>query len=84
MPCPYVNIIVLYVNLCNELDNATGLLDFTLGLCREEAGANDEWDLWNATLAEHFGITEVEEVEDGSGIRFFVCKVFFALFSRNE
>jgi hypothetical protein len=81
---PVCNAIVLYVNLCNELDNAAGLLDLALGLCREEAGANDEWDLWNAPLAEHFGVAKIEEVEDGGGVGFLVCKVLLALLSWDE
>lgn len=55
-------------HLCDELDDATGLLDLALSLLREEAGTDDDWDLGDAALAEDLGVAQRKEVEDGSSV----------------
>ena len=54
--------------LCNELDDATSLLDLALGVFAEVPRAHNEWDLRDAALAEDFAVAEREEVEDGSSV----------------
>jgi hypothetical protein len=56
------------LQLSDKLDNTTGLLDLALSLSRDVAGADDDGDLGETTLAENLGVTEREEVEDGGGV----------------
>ena len=44
--------------LCDKLHNPTRLLDLSLSIFAEVSRTNDEWDLWNTTLAEDFAVTE--------------------------
>ena len=70
--------------LCDELDDTARLLDLALGLGGEVAGADDERDLRNATLSEHLGVAEIEQVEDRSGVGLLVGEVLLALLSWHE
>ena len=70
--------------LCDELDNTTGLLDLPLGVLGEVAGADDEWDFWNAALAEDLGVAEGKKVENWSGVLRLAGNVLLALLSRDE
>lgn len=70
---------------CHKLHDTTGFLDLALSIFAEVAGANDERDLRQATLAENFAVAEREEVEDGCGVGAgALCKVFLALLERDE
>jgi hypothetical protein len=69
--------------LCDELDDTTGLLDLLLGLGGEVAGADNDGDLGETTLAENLGVAEVEEVEDGSLVAL-LGEVLIALLSGDE
>lgn len=57
-----------HAHLRSQLNDTTGILDLAFGFLAEESGSDDEWDLWDAALAEHLGVTERKEVEDGRGI----------------
>lgn len=70
--------------LCNELDNTTGLLDLSLGVFGEVAGADDERDLGDAALAENLAVAEWEEVEDWRGVLGAAGEVLLALLLGNE
>jgi hypothetical protein len=70
--------------LCDELNDTASLLDLLLGLGREVAGADDEWDLWETALAEDLCVAEIEEVEDGSGVGLLVGEVLLALLGWDE
>lgn len=50
--------------LCDELDNTARFLDLSLGVFAEISRADDERDLWEATLAEDLAVTERNEVEN--------------------
>lgn len=52
--------------LCDELDDTTSLLDLLLSLGADVAGADDNGDGRETTLAENLGVAVVKEVEDGS------------------
>ena len=54
--------------LCDELDDTTSLLDLPLGVLGEVSGADDQWDLRDATLSEDLGVTEGQEVEHRGGV----------------
>lgn len=70
--------------LCNELDNTTGLGDLALGVLGEVAGADDEWDGWDATLAEDFAVSEWEEVEDWGSVGLAASESLLALLLWDE
>jgi hypothetical protein len=70
--------------LCDELDNTAGLLDLALGVLGEVAGADDEGNLRDATLAEDLAVAEGEEVEDGGGLGGLVGQVLLALLGGDE
>jgi hypothetical protein len=70
--------------LCDELDDTTGLLDLALGVLGEVAGADDEGNLRDATLAEDLAVAEGEEVEDGGGLGGLVGQVLLALLGGDE
>lgn len=70
--------------LCDELDNTTGLLDLALGVLGEVAGADDEGNLRDATLAEDLAVAEGQEVEDGGGLGGLVGQVLLALLGGDE
>lgn len=57
-----------YTDLCDQLDDTTGLLDLLLSLLAHISRSHDDWDLWQTTLSEDLGVSEGEEIEDGSGI----------------
>lgn len=54
--------------LTDELQDAASLPQLFLCFSGEEACANDEWDFGETALAEDFGVTEREEVEDRSSV----------------
>lgn len=70
--------------LCNELDNTTGLGDLALGVLGEVAGADDEWDGWDATLSEDFTVSEWEEVEDWGSVGLAASESLLALLLWDE
>lgn len=70
--------------LCNELDNTTGLGDLALGVLGEVAGADDEWDGGDATLAEDFAVSEWEEVEDWGSVGLAASESLLALLLWDE
>jgi hypothetical protein len=70
--------------LCDELDDTTGLLDLALGVLGEVAGADNEGNLRDATLAEDLAVAEGEEVEDGGGLGGLVGQVLLALLGGDE
>lgn len=77
-------VVVKTSRLCDELDNTAGLLDLALGVLGEVAGADDEGNLRDATLAEDLAVAEGEEVEDGGGLGGLVGQVLLALLSGDE
>lgn len=79
------HLLALGVFLCDELHNTAGFLDLALGVLAEVAGADDERDFGETTLAENFAVAEREEVEDGRGVGLgALCKVLLALLERDE
>lgn len=70
--------------LCDELDNTARLLDLALGVLGEVAGADDERNLRDATLAEDLAVAEGEKVEDGGGLGGLVGQVLLALLGGDE
>lgn len=70
--------------LCNELDNTSGLGDLALGVLGEVAGADDEWDGGDATLAEDFAVSEWEEVEDWGSVGLAASESLLALLLWDE
>jgi len=72
------------VHLCDELAGTTGLLDLLLGVLGEVAGADNDWDLWETTLAKDLAVAEGEEVEDWSGVGGLVGEELLALLSWDE
>lgn len=79
-----VVVVVETSRLCDELDNTAGLLDLALGVLGEVAGADDEGNLRDATLAEDLAVAEGEEVEDGGGLGGLVGQVLLALLDGDE
>lgn len=69
---------------CDELHHTTGFLDLALGIFAEVSCADDEGDLRDAALAEHFAVAEREEVEDGGGVGLAAGEVLFAVLERDE
>lgn len=69
---------------CNELHHTAGFLDLALGIFAEVSCADDEGDLGDAALAEHFAVAEREEVEDGGGVGLAAGEVLFAVLKRDE
>lgn len=65
--------------LCDQLNNTTGLLDLLLGVGAEVAGTDDDGDLGETALAEDLGVTEGQEVDDGSGVGLGAAQVGIAL-----
>ena len=65
-------------HLCDELNNATGLLDLALSVFAEVPGPNDYRDFWDAALAENFAVAEREEVKDRRGVRLLAVEVSLA------
>ena len=76
--------IVHQSHLCDKLNSATSILDLPLSLLAEIPRSNNDGDLWESTLAKHFGVAEREEVEDGDGISLLVVHVCVAGFSGDE
>lgn len=72
------------MNLTDQLNDTTGFLDFALSLGGEVSCADDERDFWDATLSEHLGVTEREQVEDWGSVGLLVGKILFALLDRDE
>lgn len=70
--------------LGDELDDTASLLDLALGVLGEVAGADDEWDLWDAALAEDLAVAEREEVKDWSGVLLAAGEVLLALLLWDE
>jgi hypothetical protein len=71
-------------HLCDELNNATGLLDLALSVFAEVPGPNDYRDFWDAALAENFAVAEREEVKDRRGVGALVGEVLLALLERDK
>lgn len=71
-------------HLCDELDNTASLLDLLLGLSGNVAGADDDRDSRETTLAENLGVAEGEEVEDRSLVRRLVGEVCVALLGGDQ
>lgn len=46
------------MHLCDQLHNTTRLFDFALSIFAEVPRLDDEWDFWDATLAEDFAVAE--------------------------
>lgn len=55
-------------HLRNQLNDTTGFLDLALSLLADPPGPDDDGDLWKSALAEHLGVSEGKEVEDGGGV----------------
>lgn len=70
--------------LSNQLDDTTGFLDLLLGIPGEVAGAHNDGDLRETALSENLGVTEREEVDDGSGVGLLAGDVGFTLFLRDK
>ena len=70
--------------LCDELADTTGLLDLALSILAEETGADDDWDLRDATLAENLAVAEGKEVEDGCGVTGLASDELLALLERDK
>jgi len=70
--------------LCNELDNATSLLNLLLGLLRDVARADDDGDFGKTTFAKDLGVAQREEIKDGGLIGRLLGEVLVTLLSRNE
>ena len=70
--------------LCDELDNTTSLLDLALGVLGEVTGADNEGDLWDATLSEDLAVAEREEVEDWGSVGLAASKSLLALLLWDE
>lgn len=56
------------INLCDELNDTTGLGDLLLGELADPAGANDQGNFRETALSEDLGVTEGKEVDDGDGV----------------
>ena len=80
----YASSDMFYDRSCNKLHNTTSLFDLALGVFAEVSRSDDEWNFWNATLAEDFAVAEREEVEDWGCVGFGAGEVLFALFLRDE
>lgn len=72
------------LSLCDQLNHTTSLLDLSLGLLAEPSCSYDDWNLWNSALAEDFGVSEWEEIEDGGGVGLLARNVCFARFFRDQ
>lgn len=70
--------------LCHELDNTTSFLDLALGVLGEVTGADDEWNLWDATLSEDLAVAEREEVEDWGSVGLAASESLLALLLWDE
>ena len=71
--------------LSGELDNTASLLDLTLSVLGEVAGADDERDGGDTALAEDLAVAEREQVEDGSSLGLVALgEVLLALLGRDE
>jgi hypothetical protein len=55
-------------NLCDELDDTTGLSDLLLGKLADPSGANNQGNFGETTLSEDLGVAERKEVNDRDGI----------------
>lgn len=76
---------VVASRLCNELNDATCLLDLALGVAGEVTRADDEGNLRDATLAENFAVAHRDEVEDWGGVGLAALgEVLLALLGRDE
>jgi hypothetical protein len=76
---PFVNLSKPFGYLTNQLNDAACFLELLFGLSGEEPCTHDEWDFWETTFAEDFGVTEGEEVEYWCGVGLLVGEVFFTL-----
>jgi hypothetical protein len=46
------------MHLCNKLHNTARLFDLALSVFAEVSCLDDDWDFWEATLAEDLAIAE--------------------------
>src|ERR1700753_340116 len=69
---------------CNELNDATSLLDLSFSFLADVACADDERDLRKTALSEDLGVAKREEVEDWRGVALLLLEVFLSLLGRDE
>ena len=55
-------------SLCDQLNHTTSLSNLPLGLLAKPSCAHDERDFGETALAQHFAVSEGEEIEDGDGV----------------
>lgn len=72
------------IRLCNQLNNTTSLGDLALCLLADPSCADDQWNLWDATLAENFAVAEGEEIKNWDGVGLLARDVLGALLSWDE
>lgn len=55
-------------NLCDELDDTTGLGDLLLGELADPASTDNQGDFGETALSEDLGVAKGKEVDDGDGV----------------
>lgn len=69
---------------CDQLNDTASLFDLSLRLLAEPSCSYNDWDFWDSTFSEDFGVPEWEEVENGGGVGFLARNVGFAGLFRNQ
>jgi len=75
---------ILSLELCDEFDNTTGILDLLLSQLREISGSDNHRDLWDFSFAKNLGVTKGNEVENGSGVGLGLGNICVACLLWNE
>lgn len=70
--------------LCDQLNDTTGGDDLLLSELGEPSGADDDWNVWEASLSEDLGVSEWKEIDNWEGVLVLVLEVLLTLLSWDE